>query len=492
MKLDEYRMRFSDYCSARALARLQCAEGRLRGPDLLRDNSDLFRIDDVEQLRAALQDTAAGRETERAAIARLAAFAERGYMQLAVDAVWSEILDWAQAGRIVVEGKRIPLSVVQEKLAAESDWGRRCELRARAADLLREAEDLYSELDGLRQESARRLGYPHFLAFLESPDRIDAAKLVQKTEALLTRTARRFEMDFPPLLRREAGVGREEATEADLLLAERLPGFDRWFANARLERVYEELFTGFGFLTYRQSNVSVNLNAEGREGWRVGCFAVRVPDDIRLRLRPSGNAIDCRRLLPEAARAQHFAWTSAELRPEFAFPGDRGVGDGWAALFETLANEPGWLVETFGFVENREYRRSLALTDLMRARRDAALLRYETEHYTGSLAGDAGTRYAELLGEALGVKVESSSRICASNRPLASAARLRGRAFAWQLREFLKTRYGHNWWRARKAGEMIIDLWNTGHRYTVEELAQIIGLGDLDFDGLADEMLKDC
>lgn len=492
MKLDEYRMRFCDYRSARALARLQYAEGRQRPEHLLRDNSDLFRIDEVEQLRAALQNTAAGRETERAAIARLAAFAERGYVQMAAAAVSTEILGWAQGSRIVVQGEGLSVSLIEERLSAEIDPEKRHELRARAADLLREAEDLYSELDRLRQESAHRLGYPHFLAFLEAPDRIDAAKLVQKTEALLTRTARQFETDFPALLRREAGVGREEATEADLLRAERLPGFDRWFANARLERVYEELFTGFGFLTYRQSNVSVNLNAEGRDGWRAGCFAVRVPDDIRLRLRPSGNAIDCRRLLPEAARAQHFAWTSKELLPEFTFPGDYGVGDGWAALFGTLANEPGWLVETFGFVENREYRRSLALTDIMRARRDAALLRYETELYAGSLAGNAGARYSEILGEALGVKVDSSSRICASDLPLASATRLRGRAFAWQLREYMKTRYGHNWWRARKAGEMIIDLWNTGHRYTIEELAQIIGLGDLDFDALADEMLRDC
>ena len=40
------------------------------------------------------------------------------------------------------------------------------------------------------------------------------------------------------------------------------------------------------------------------------------------------------------------------------------------------------------------------------------------------------------------------------------------------------------------AGETLIDIWNTGRRYTVEELASMIGLGALDFDWLASESLE--
>jgi hypothetical protein len=62
--------------------------------------------------------------------------------------------------------------------------------------------------------------------------------------------------------------------------------------------------------------------------------------------------------------------------------------------------------------------------------------------------------------------------------------------FESQLREYLKTQFGLRWWASRRAGEMLIDLWNTGQRYTVEELAAMIGLGDLDFDWLASELLE--
>jgi hypothetical protein len=60
------------------------------------------------------------------------------------------------------------------------------------------------------------------------------------------------------------------------------------------------------------------------------------------------------------------------------------------------------------------------------------------------------------------------------------------------MREHLKTRYGHAWWRSRKAGEMLIDIWNTGHRYRIEELASIIGLGALDYNWLSAEMRAAC
>jgi len=39
---------------------------------------------------------------------------------------------------------------------------------------------------------------------------------------------------------------------------------------------------------------------------------------------------------------------------------------------------------------------------------------------------------------------------------------------------------------AKKAGDELIDLWNTSSRYSVEELARLIGMGDLSFDLLAD------
>jgi hypothetical protein len=65
---------------------------------------------------------------------------------------------------------------------------------------------------------------------------------------------------------------------------------------------------------------------------------------------------------------------------------------------------------------------------------------------------------------------------------------LRARLFATSLGEYLRTRHGYRWWSTRAAADELIDMWNTGSRYTVEELASLVGLGAPDFDLLSDAM----
>jgi hypothetical protein len=59
-------------------------------------------------------------------------------------------------------------------------------------------------------------------------------------------------------------------------------------------------------------------------------------------------------------------------------------------------------------------------------------------------------------------------------------------AFSFGLREYLRVRYGHRWWSSRKAGDELIDLWSTASQYSVEELASLIGFGEISFDLLAE------
>ena len=145
---------------------------------------------------------------------------------------------------------------------------------------------------------------------------------------------------------------------------------------------------------------------------------------------------------------------------------------------------------TFGFVENMEFRRALAVFRLIRLRQRAALLDYEIEFHSGGPASGAGARYAELMTDAARVRFDGTERLRSLDDAFHSADFLRASAFEAQMREYLKTHFGLRWWASRKAGETLIDLWNTGRRYTVEELASMIGLGALDFDWLASELLE--
>ena len=64
---------------------------------------------------------------------------------------------------------------------------------------------------------------------------------------------------------------------------------------------------------------------------------------------------------------------------------------------------------------------------------------------------------------------------------------MRAWAFEVQLREHLKTRFGQRWWASPRAGSFLKEIWETGDRYTADEMAAQVGIGPIAFDPLIDE-----
>jgi hypothetical protein len=70
-----------------------------------------------------------------------------------------------------------------------------------------------------------------------------------------------------------------------------------------------------------------------------------------------------------------------------------------------------------------------------------------------------------------------------------SADYLRGWIFECMLREYLSRRYGKSWFRSRSAAGFLKEIWETGQLYRAGELSMELGMGDLEPQILADELL---
>ena len=68
-----------------------------------------------------------------------------------------------------------------------------------------------------------------------------------------------------------------------------------------------------------------------------------------------------------------------------------------------------------------------------------------------------------------------------------SASYLRAWAFEVSLREYLKTKFGSQWWASKRAGDFLKEIWETGDRYTADEMASQIGVGPISFELLIEE-----
>ncbi len=491
--LSEYRQRFGELHTELHREDYLFRSGwkpRRETGAILREYSDLF--EKADELRRAHEETSAHRATERASIRRLIAFAQEGHITSQVREFTDEIEQYELRARLDWNERKLTISQANDQLAVETDVARRRDLFARCADLIRGATDLRAERLERMQDAPRALGFDSLPAMRSELRSLNVEKLMETSGDLLSKTESRYVSSLASLLSREIGVSLDDATEADLPLLLQFTRFDHFFSRERMPGIYRDLFAELGFQTDNQSNVELDSASRPHKQAQAFCAPIRVPDEIKLVFTACGGQANYREFLREAGYAQHAAWTSRNLYPEFRvgpfFTSDRTVQQAWGMLLENLLLDPHWLMSTFGFVENAAFRHTLAIFQLIAARNAAASLIYESEFYAGKLAGNAGARFAELMTDAARLRFDETNHLQVLDEPFHAADFLRACAFESQMREYLKTKFGEHWWATRKAGEMLIDLWNTGQQYSIEELAAMIGLGELDFDWLIAEL----
>ncbi|HKX31978.1 MAG TPA: hypothetical protein VJ302_30100 [Blastocatellia bacterium] len=487
--LSEYRQRHNQYLTDLYREDYLFRSGRKDRHEaafLAREYSDLFSLSVIGELRSLLKETSASRETELKSLGRLIAGAVEGHLAMRVQELSAEIEHYERTAEIEWGGRRIGIRAAGEALASESDPADRRALYSRRAEVLKGEQDLQAELFERLQQASGELGADNYLILNRQLRGVAPEAVTDAVIELLTATESAYLSALGPWLGREAGTSLDEATAADLVYLQRFTRFDHLFPGTRLIEQYRALCAGLGFNLDKQANLEIETRRPGRPF----CSPIRVPEEIKLGLSQKGGQAHYRESWRAAGRAQNFAWTSRELHPEFRRLGDAAVPTAWGLLFENLMLDEVWLAETCGMGESRELRHALGLCRLMEARRNAALSIYEAEFHSGRLSGRAGDRYVELMAEALRVRFDQAEHLEALRAAFFPANFLRAVAFELQLREYLKTRFERRWWSSRKAGEMLIDLWNTGQRYTADELASMIGLGPLDYTGLAVDLVS--
>ncbi len=488
--LTEYRQRFRE--SQTDLNHEQYLffsgqKARLEINHLTAEYSDLFSLATRTELQQELD--AATRDTDRAAIQLLLADANHARLQSSVRALTNEIADYEARATIVWEGETISFPATAARLRDEPNPTRRHDLAARRAEVRKGCQDLRAERLETLHATAQTLGADNYLTLYRQQRGVDYETLAAQLQSFLTQTESAYAAALSSALLREAHVTLDEATGADLPYFQRLARFDQVFPAWQRKHAYRETFSGLGILTYQQTNVVLDDEARPHKSSKSAHFPIRVPDEIKVLITPQDGARSFASLLHESGHAQQFAWTSRNLYPEFQYSGDGAVREVFALLFAGLLSDPRWLGDVLSYHESHEFRHLLAVQKLLWLRRYIAKLQYEVELHAGQLASTAGTRYVELLTDAVRVRYDETEHLRDVADGLVVADALRAAAFEAQLREQLKTKFGSRWWTARKAGDYLIDLWNTGGRYPAEEMAQMIDLGAWSFDWLAAECL---
>ena len=497
MNISDFRREYQACCAALERARYKYHAGlasQLRLEPIYERYADLRTPEAISDLQRVWSETSAHLETERAGLRALLSAARFAYGEARAAEVTEELKRCEEAAHIERDGSRIAARDVLAQIANEPEAERRHDLAARWVDALSRCNDLRAAcLESLR-DSARTLGLPDRRALYDEAANTDHGKLAAAAADFLESTAPVYTSHLSQWTARHLPAERQsDLTHADYLFLARASHLDGFFPARELLTTYTAAMNNLGISVEKQANIHVNDAPPGSELKRAQCYAIHPPDDVRLLMVAANGAEQFVTLFHEAGRAQHFSWVSRDLAaryPEFVYAADEATQAGFACLLGNLFHDPTWIGEHLGVREKeaRRIARTLALTEARNVRRCAALLRVELDLETAAniASEQQANLYATQLQEATGFRHAPAMYLLDASDGFSAAVCLRARLFAARLSEHLRTRHGRRWWATRGARDELIDMWNTGSRYSVEELARLVCGGPLDFDLLAE------
>jgi hypothetical protein len=501
VNISDYRRDFAAYSSAFELAHYQHRAGfekELHLEPIYERYGDLFTRDAIDAIERAFEETPTHLETERTGLRLLSGSARLGYLDAQARALTDEIARCESSARVEWDNERVPVNNVPKIISLEPTFQRRRELAARWVDAQRPCNDLRAARLESFHESALSLGFDSYSALYTDIMGTDFERLAASTERFLERTESAYRSALARAVARDLpGVAFDELEYADFLFFQRMPRHDPFFPAQNLIETYSAAMSGLGIRVEQRHNIHIDAEARPFKNPRAACFRINPPDDVRLLIAPVGGSYDYTVLFHEAGHAQHFAWSSRDMmkrHPEFLYAPDHALTEGYAFLLSNLFLDAEWLVEYRSGMspsQAREIVRDLALLTCCNVRRRCASLRYELElHAHSNLRSEQlATTYSDSISQATYFRRSAALYLSDVDDGFYSVAYLRAWAFEVSLREYMLTRYGRRWWASRKAGDELIDLWNTSSRYTVEELASLIGFGEISFELLADNLI---
>lgn len=491
--------------------------------------SELYSLDSIDLLRQHLNDTSEHFQTARAALGHLLTFAINNFLEAHVETLTEQVSRQEASATVEWRGGRLTFQETAIAIANETDRALRNDIFQSRISLIQASNYLRAERLSKLHEVARRIACivpvdapvvpadgPVVLASAEltppsvEPDMarsgsvehafsynyaslyqdllgLDFSELERGCRTLLARTEAAYVTQLSEALRRDLDISLDQATRSDAVYFLHHSRHESRFPAAGLLDIYHATMEGLGIKTEEQHNIIIDDEPRPRKNPRAFCAPIRIPTEIRLVIRPFGGQSDYLALLHEAGHAQHYAWTSGSLPPEFKYTGDAALTETYAFLFNHLPGDPAWLSSMLGFPDNADFVRATMLAKLVTVRRYAAKFIYERElHYNGDLQ-NASSRYAELQTDATKFETGDAEFLFDLDDGFYSAGYLRAWAFEVELREHIKSRFGRNWWTNRKAGYFLKEIWETGERHTADEMASLIGIGPINFDCLIDE-----
>lgn len=385
-----------------------------------------------------------------------------------------------------IDGQTLPYRQLPVRIRREEDRARRGaydEARlAVVADMLNPLRaDALQRVHGV----ARELLDLTYDAYCERLSGVDFDALQEQTEALLedTREAHHDLLRF--YVRRSLpGVRLEDLRTHDLSRLLYGVDFNPLFPAEPLVERAGGFVRAMGLDLTAEGRIELDLAERPTKSPRAFCSAIRVPDEVKLVLRPYGGYDDYTTFLHELGHALHFAYVDPGQPMEFRRLGDNGVTEGYAIGFDHLMQVPAFL-HSVGVDQPQDFLRFIAFRELVLLRRYAAKFSYERSLHRQGAGPERAAEYAERLTEATGARAPAALYLDDVDPHFYCIRYLRAWMLAGTLHATLRERFDEDWFRNPRTGAFLRELWALGQAEPAEALArERLGVDTLTFGPL--------
>jgi hypothetical protein len=387
-----------------------------------------------------------------------------------------------------VDGETIPYRMARVVMSNESDRGKRQRIDEERIRLLDEhLNPLYLEAFGIDRKAVNDLNAPNYYElYRRFGFRLD--ELAVECRALLDETEKLWEDEGDKLFRSRLGFGLDEAKPWDVGRLFRAPELDEMYPSDQMVPALEATLSELGIDIHAQPNVHLDLEVRPSKSPRAFCAPIEVPGKVMLVIQPIGGKDDWEALFHEAGHTEHYANTSDSLSFEGRRLGDNAVTEGWAMLMQHLVTDPAWLNRRLDVPRIDELAKDGAVSLLYFVRRYSAKLLYEIELFQVEDPTTMRSRYAEILSDALKMPMHPESYLDDVDGSFYVIGYLRSWAFEAQLRDFLRSEFGNEWFARREAGDLLRELWSVGQEPTAEELLKDVTGARLEMASVGDRI----
>lgn len=409
------------------------------------------------------------------------------FLEYYLDMTVKELTDKGETmqakGTVKFDEEKIPFRLAFIKMINEPDREKRRELfHARNCCIDEINVPLLERMQRLHHTS-KEFGYENYTALFEDIKSIDFQALEHIMRDFISQTESIYTARMNEELQKKVGVSLEEAEKHDVRFFFRAKEFDKYFKKENILRTLSKALANMGIRLEEQRNIHIDLEERPTKSPRAFCGPIRMPEDIKLAMMPRGGHDDYATLFHEAGHAEHFACVDPELPVEYKWLGDNSVTESFAFLLEYLLTDENWLEQNIKIEKAEEYLSFAALYKLLFLRSYGAKLSYEIKLHTNSLKG-MDEVYKNTLESVLMYKHPANHYLITVDDGFYCAQYLQAWIFEAQLRNFLRKEYGDEWFNNRETGEFLMNTWANGQKYSIVELARMIGYSGLNIEPL--------